>query len=259
MPRKGALYTIIFAGIICLVCSVAVSTAAVALKPRQEFNQLYYQRLNVLEAAGLKKPGESIERTRALKLFEERIRPVVIELATGEPTDQDPDAFDMAAALEDPQTSQAAPPNPAQVQRIPKFAKIYEVLDEAGQVEMVVLPIHGKGLWSTMYGFLAVDADGNTVRGITFYQHGETPGLGGEIENPRWRALWPGRKIYDEKGEPALTVVKGAAGPPEDAPHKVDGLSGATITSRGVGHTVQFWTDDQGFGPYLQKLHEARS
>jgi Na+-transporting NADH:ubiquinone oxidoreductase subunit C len=110
------------------------------------------------------------------------------------------------------------------------------------------------GLWGTLYGYIALAADTQTVRGITFYQHKETPGLGGEVDNARWKALWPGRKVYDARGRPILNVKKGRAGPVESDPHNVDGLSGATITSRGVGHLVRFWLGEEAFGPYLKKV-----
>jgi Na+-transporting NADH:ubiquinone oxidoreductase subunit C len=126
-----------------------------------------------------------------------------------------------------------------------------------GTLDMLVLPIEGKGLWSTMYGFLALDKDLKTVRGLTFYQHGETPGLGGEIDNPRWKALWPDRVAYDEAGEPVIEVIRGRAGTPDEDPHRIDGLSGATITARGVMHTVNFWLGDDGFGPYLETLRQG--
>jgi Na+-transporting NADH:ubiquinone oxidoreductase subunit C len=120
---------------------------------------------------------------------------------------------------------------------------------------MLVLPVEGKGLWSTLYGFLALDADLNTIRGLTFYQHGETPGLGGEVDNRTWKALWPGRKAYKDD-VPVIAVVRGRAGPPSEDPYKVDGLSGATITSRGVTHLVQFWLGENGFEPYIDRLRK---
>src|SRR5262249_21974321 len=138
--------------------------------------------------------------------------------------------FDQRKAQKDPAQSHEAPPNQAKVLRVPNNALVYNVLKN-GQVDTIILPIEGYGLWSTLYGFLALDKDGNTVKGITFYQHGETPGLGGEVDNPKWKALWPGRKVYGPDGKPQLGVVKGQAGPAKDDPFRVDGLSGATITS----------------------------
>ena len=194
---------------------------------------------------------------RIVQLFES-IEAAVIDLTTGRYADVDPLTFDQREAVKDPQRSRQAPPNPAQITRLPDHAKIYQVLKD-GEVEQIILPIEGKGLWSTLYGFIALDADTTTIRGITFYQHGETPGLGGEVDNPVWKARWAGRKAYDEHGNVKISVIKGKAGSPETDPYHVDGLSGATITSRGVNHLVQFWLGENGFGPFLSWFREARS
>jgi Na+-transporting NADH:ubiquinone oxidoreductase subunit C len=139
------------------------------------------------------------------------------------------------------------------VPRIPKKAKIFQVMS-GDNISAVILPVHGKGLWSTMYGFVALGPDGNAIKGLTFYQHGETPGLGGEIDNPRWKGMWPGRKVYADDGTPKIEVIKGQAGPPATDPYRVDGLSGATITGRGVGYLLRFWLGENGFGPYIDKF-----
>jgi len=139
----------------------------------------------------------------------------------------------------------------------PEGLTVYEVRED-GRLDMVVLPVEGKGLWSTLYGFLALDADTTTIRGLAFYQHGETPGLGGEVENPKWTALWVGRKAYDERWRPAIEVVKGQAGAPAEDPHRVDGLSGATITSNGVSRLIERWLGDEGYGPYLAEVRKGR-
>ncbi len=123
-----------------------------------------------------------------------------------------------------------------------------------GVRSMVILQVWGRGLWSTMYGYLALDNDGNTIRGLTFYEHGETPGLGGEVDNPRWKAAWPGRRVFDTNNRPSLVMRKGGAGAPNQDPHGFDGLSGATITSRGVEHLLNFWLGEAGYGPFLAQL-----
>ena len=141
---------------------------------------------------------------------------------------------------------------------MPDDGLVYEVVKD-DEVEAIILPIEGMGLWSTLYGYIALDADVNTIEGITFYEHGETPGLGGEVDNPRWKALWPGRKAFDERGNVKIQVKKGPAGPPSEDPYQVDGLSGATLTSRGVTNMLHFWLGEEGFGPYLDRLSEART
>jgi Na+-transporting NADH:ubiquinone oxidoreductase subunit C len=255
-PRTGTLYTIGFAAAICVVCAILVAAAAVGLGDRQERNRGLDRKRNVLLAAGLVAAGDEPEPGRIEELFAARVRAVVIDRATGAPAaGADPDSYDQRRAAQDPAQSDPAPANPAKVQRLPRRLLAYEV--GGGGPELIVLPVAGKGLWSTLHGYLALDADATTVRGLAFYQHGETPGLGGEIENPGWLARWPGRKLFDAAGTPALAVIKGRAGPPAEDPHRVDGLSGATLTSNGVTHLIRFWAGEHGFGPYLARLRKG--
>ncbi|HFE44094.1 MAG TPA: Na(+)-translocating NADH-quinone reductase subunit C [Nannocystis exedens] len=252
-------YTIFFAGAVSVVCGVLVASAAVVLKPRQDANKLLDQRKQVISVAGLACSKTAADPKAINSCFEDNIREVIIDLKAGTKVDTEHAAtFSMQQAMKDPEMSSEAPPNAAKVLRLPKHAKIYQVVD-GDAVKTLILPIQGYGLWSVLYGFLALDADGNTIKGITFYQHGETPGLGGEVDNPRWKAHWPGRNAYDDQWKPAIKVIKGSAGPPEEDPYSVDGLSGATITSNGVTNLVQYWLSDDGFGPYLSKFREGKS
>lgn len=250
-------YNLGFAAAVCLVCAVVVSSAAVVLADRQERNAALDRQRNVLLAAGLAADGESLDADAVAARFAP-IDPVVVTLATGEPSpDADPAGYDQRAASLDPARSTAAPDNAAGVVRRPNEALVYEVRDEAGRLDLVVLPVEGLGLWGTLYGFVALDGDLRTIRGLTFYEHKETPGLGGEVDNPRWKARWPGRLAFDDDRNPVIAVVKGPAGTVDEAPHAVDGLSGATITSRGVTNLVRFWLGPEGFGPYLARLRTA--
>ena len=130
-------------------------------------------------------------------------------------------------------------------------ATLYAVLDN-GTLEQVILPIEGPGLWATMYGFLAVERDGNTVRGLQFYQHGETPGLGDGVDKPVWRNQWVGKQLFDADGKPQIEVVKGPA--PDGSDYQIDGLAGATLTGRGVSNFVRYWIGEEGYGPFLKEL-----
>lgn len=252
--RNSAAYTIAFSAAICVVCAVLVSSAAVALNARQVANAELDRKKNVLRAAGAMGETEALPAAEVEARFGS-FEAVAVDLRTGQ---EDPAfeivGYDARRALGNPAASRPAPGNPAQITRVPNHAILYKKRDAAGRLELVVLPVEGKGLWSTMYGFLALGPDLKTVRGLTFYQHGETPGLGGEVDNPRWKALWPGRQVFDAAGEPDIEVIRGNAGTPAEDPHRVDGLSGATITSRGVGAMLQFWLGDAGFGPYLEQL-----
>lgn len=255
MPHSGG-YTFRFAAAVSLVASVFVAASAVLLRERQEANKLLDQRRKVLDVAELVEPGESVAAPEVNRRFDESIRSLVIHLASGAAApDVDPNAFDQRKAAQDPATSATAPENPAGVARLPEHALVYHVV-RGGELQSIILPIEGRGLWSTLYGFIALSADLQTVRGITFYQHAETPGLGGEVDNPQWKANWRGRQAFDEAWIPRLEVVKGRAGPPEDAPFDVDGIAGATLTTRGVTNLVRFWLGEQGFGPYLAQYRE---
>jgi Na+-transporting NADH:ubiquinone oxidoreductase subunit C len=246
-------YIIGFAAAVCLVCSIIVSGSAVALRERQDFNKVLDRQKKVLTVAGLMEEGQAISADEVTTLFDDNIEIRLVDLDSGEYNDTlDPETYDQRKATKDPALSESAPDNDAGLQRVPNTALVYHKVSDAG-IDMLILPIEGKGLWSTLYGFIALAPDTTTIRGITFYEHGETPGLGGEIDNPSWKALWPDRQAYRD-GEPAIEVIKGHAGPPEDDPYRVDGLSGATITARGVSKLVRFWLSEEGFQPYLERF-----
>ena len=250
---RSTQYIIGFAAAICLVCGIVVAGSAESLKERQEINKQLDQKKKVLGVVSLYEAGEELTPDQINQRFADNIQAKLVDLATGQYVDasaEDIAAFDQRKARQDPARSAAAEANAAQVARVPNQALVYLKVKD-GAVQNLVLPIEGKGLWSTLYGYLALESDTNTIAGITFYEHGETPGLGGEVENPNWQALWPGRKAFDESWVPKIAVKKGAAGPVAKDPHNVDGLSGATITGRGVGSLLQFWLANERFGAYL--------
>lgn len=246
-------YTLLFATVVCVVCALFVSSANVLLKDRQEVNALLYLRKNVLQAAGLTQPGEKLSSQEALDLFSRRIEPRLVDLSNGEYlTGMNVKEFRQRKARGDPERSRPAPENAAGVRRLPHQAKVYLVRDQES-FSHVVIPVEGLGLYGTLYGFLALERDTRTIAGIAFYENRETPGLGAEVDNPRWRARWPGRKAYDEEWQPRIALVKGHVGTPAENPYEVDALSGATMTSNGVTKLLRFWLSEQGFGPYLEK------
>lgn len=257
--QHSTAYIIGFTAAVCLVCSIFVAGSAVSLKDRQEANVVLDRQEKVLVVSGLMQEGQSLSSEEIGRLFEERVEPFAVNLETGEyDTSIDAVTYDQQKAQKDPASSRAVPENPAKVRRVPDVGLVFQVRGESGELESIIVPIQGAGLWSTLYGYLALAPDTRTIKGITFYQHGETPGLGGEVDNPRWKSLWNGRLAFDENWNPAISVIKGAAGPPKEDPYRVDGLSGATITSRGVDSLVKYWLGDMGFGPYLENVREGK-
>jgi len=255
--QRSSTYIIGFAGVICLVCAVFVSSLAVALKDRQEANKVLDRQTKVLTVAGLIEEGAQKERAEIEKLFASNIKARLVNLTTGQYDEKiSVESFDQLARSKDPATSKSQGANPAGVARTPDIAMVYQLV-KGGEVKALILPIEGKGLWSTLYGFIALGSDTTSIKGITFYQHGETPGLGGEVDNPRWKAQWSGKQAFADGNwaDPKITVVKGLAEPGNQ--YQVDGLSGATITARGVSSLVKFWLGNQGFGPYLASVRDT--
>jgi len=258
--QRSNTYTVLFAAAVCLVCAVFVSAAAVALKPLQEANKVLDVQKKVLDVAGAMGEDESLTPDEITARFEAMIEGQVIDLQSGSFAEGiDAATYDQKKATKDPAQSESAPSNPAGILRVPHNATVY-TLKEDGVVKSIILPISGKGLWSTLYGFLALESDTTTIKGITFYEHGETPGLGGEIDNPRWKSLWNGKLAFAEGDleTPRIKVIKGMARDTEEGrAHHIDGLAGATITGRGVSDLVQFWLGGDGFGPYLSQLRDG--
>ncbi|RBP48332.1 Na(+)-translocating NADH-quinone reductase subunit C [Arenicella xantha] len=254
LPNDNIVKTIGVALLLCLICSIIVSGSATLLKPKQVANKLLDKKSNILTVSGLSDPSKTVD-----ELFKQ-VETRVIDLRTGEYTDAvDADTFDQRKASKDAEyrIDLAKNEDIAGVGGISKYANVYLVRDQ-GEISKIVLPIKGYGLWSTLYGFLALESDGNTVSSITFYEHGETPGLGGEIENPKWQASWHGKQVSETIGNPVIRLIKGSVDPSAaDAEHKIDGLAGATLTSNGVTNLVQFWMGDKAFGPYLKRVHEG--
>lgn len=244
--------TLIVTVLLCLVCSVVVSVTAILLRPIQNANKTLDYKRNILMVAGLYTEGADVEQ-----VFSQKITRKIVDLRTGQLSgDINPETYDQRAAAKNPATSSALSESQdiAKIGRREHFSQIYCVI-ENGQLKTLVLPIKGYGLWSTLYGFIALKPDGNTVSDIIYYQHAETPGLGGEVDNPKWRALWADKLVYAADNTVALSVIKGhsEAGSPQ-ARHQVDGLAGATLTSKGVDNMVHFWLGENGYQSFLQQL-----
>ena len=230
-------YTVL---ILAFVCSALIALTAVGLRPKQEANRLEDQRKNILYATGLYEEDKSIDELFA------PIETRLIELATGLylPEDQmDIQPKSNGRILESNEDI-------AGLHTLERYSPVY-LVKKNGQLSQIILPVRGKGLWSTMYAYVAIDSDLTTIRGVSFYEHGETPGLGGEIENRKWQESWQGKKLYTPTGEMALKLVKGTA---DQNPYQIDGLSGATLTADGVNNLLEFWFGEHGFKPYLFQL-----
>ena len=250
MANESIGKTFVVALTLCIVCSVVVSSASVVLRPSQEANKLLDLKTNILASAGLLQEGIDVETQF------EQISVKVVDLQTGRYSNAvDPATYDQRKASGDPALSVVLEPSqdPAKIKRRENFATVYILEGEQG-LEKMILPIKGYVLWSTMYGFIALESDLQTVAGIGFYEHGETPGLGGEIDNPNWKSSWIGKQAFAED-ELVLTVIKGKVDTNRaGSNYQIDGLAGATLTTKGVDNLVQYWLGDQRFKPFIENL-----
>lgn len=255
MSNDSLLKTFLVAIAVCFVCATAVTTANVALRPRIEANKLNFKRGNIALAAGLLKPGY---KTSEIDAAFKKIDIQVVDLKTGKFVSNDkefnPLTFDSRSVLKNPEMTMvpegAVKPG---VQTVPRYETVYIVKNDKGELERLVLPFFGKGLWSTMYGFVSLESDFQTVGRLLYYDQLETAGLGGEVENPNWANKWIGKKAFDPAGNPKVHVIKGIVDNSDaQKEYKVDGISGATLTCNGVNNQLTYWLTE--FKPLINQL-----
>jgi len=229
----------------CIVCAIIVSVTAVSVRPEQNLNVENEKKVKILAAAGIKtdKVDEEFSKIKTIFVDFETDKLVTID-----------SAYDHIKAASNPDLSTVIPKadDIAVLKRRENIGTIYVWVDEQNDIEKLVLPIRGYGLWGTLYGYLSLDSDLNTVRGIEYYDHKETPGLGGEVDNPNWKSDWYGKRIYNDDGSVALYVTKGAS----STDYEIDGISGATLTTNGVSNMIKYWLGDNGYGPIIKNLNE---
>ena len=252
--------TLLVAFILCVVCSIVVSGTAVMLKPLQDANRVLDRNKNILSAAGRFDAGviseEEVERR--FSQFSQHLVDLrsgrLLSAAELDDLQIDISSYDQRLVITDNKLSEAIPRDldVANIKRRAIYPMVY-VMEDEGEVDIIVLPVNGYGLWGILYGFLELEGDANTVKGLAFYELKETTGLGAEVRNPRWTGLWPGKKIYNDNGDVNLRIVKGIG----VGEYQIDGLSGATLTSRGVDNLIQYWLGAEGFGPLLADIRNS--
>ena len=231
-------YTLVFTSIVTIVLGFFLALAADGLRDLQDLNVENDMRKNILLSLGFK-PGAETPWTsdEIQKLFEENIEALVLD-ASGQRTEKDSKEIDTEKDLE--------------------FLPIYlkKIGDDVGGY---AIPIAGKGLWSTLFGYFAIEPDGRTVKGITFYKHGETPGLGGEVDKAWFQQNFIGKRFVDENDQLlGIHVIKGKVqSDDQEAYHKVDGISGATMTGKGLEY---FLKDDLAkYEPFFKQVRGRQS
>ena len=248
--------TLIVAVSLCLVCSALISFSAVELRDLQEANKPLDKQNKILSAAGLLKEGSDVS-----ELFKS-IDSKIVNLETGK-FDFDINVldYDEGSFSRNPETSieLSSDKDIALLKRRENFQTVY-LHYENDDLNAIILPVRGYGLWGTMKGYLALRPDFKTIIGLEFFDHKETPGLGGEIDNPKWKAIWKGKEVFSNSGEVVISVIKGSVDKSSNqSKYQVDGLSGATITSNGVTNLLSFWLGDMGYGPLIENIKSSET
>jgi Na+-transporting NADH:ubiquinone oxidoreductase subunit C len=253
--KDSVLRTLLVSFVVCFICSLVVSYSAVSLRDAQETNKLNDKRTKILQAAGIFNPNLPVEDQF------NKLEQKYIDFSSGILIDEvdglDLSTYDPVEFSKKINFSKAVNPDQdiAIIKSQELYGKIYILRDQDQGIDKVVLPVRGYGLWGTLFGFISLGADLNTIEGLEFYEHKETPGLGGEVDNPNWKNLWKGKKIYDLRNLVEIEVIKGKVSQNDlNIAYKVDGLSGATLTSRGITNMMHYWFGDNGYKTALEGL-----
>ena len=251
--NKDSALNIAFVGIgLCLLCSAIISLIAIQLRSVQNENVVKDMQKKIVSSAGLQLEYGSVENAMM------NIKTIVVDLDQGKIVDINPNSYELSNELREEGKYKflSAENDIASIKKREKYSKVFiEYKDD--KINTLILPVRGYGLWGILYGYLAIKSDFNTVAGLEFYEHKETPGLGAEIDNPKWKALWKGKKIYQENGEVSLKVIKGnVLASSDNVNYEVDGLSGATLTCNGVTNLIAYWMGSDGFLNFINNLRE---
>lgn len=256
LKKDSVMGTMVFIVTLSLLCSFMITGTAELLKERKLVKKRDELKRYVLMAADVDISGDKDFRA----IFEKSVTPILIDIESGaiEPKERiEVMDFDERMAAINPEKSRKPKKDTARIRSRADEVRVFKVFDDQGQLSSVVMPIYGKGLWSIIYGYVALKPDFNTIENIVIYEHGETPGIGDFLNDPEWTDKFRDKLVFDEAGKVALKVVKGGA--KEGDVSGVDAVSGATMTGRGVQRSIQFWFGEEGFKTFLDKLKASEA
>jgi Na+-transporting NADH:ubiquinone oxidoreductase subunit C len=248
LPNESRAKTILVAFLVSAACAALVSGATVMLRPIQAANRAAeeHARIEAL-VRGIPGMADLLEQSGG------ELSTVVIDLASGRAAQEvTPATLESALSDTDNWTDLDPAADLAGLGLRPNFAQVF-LLREGEEVSLILLPLSGQGYGGRIDAIMALRGDTNTIAGLAVTRHGETPGLGGRIEEAAWQASFPGTLLRDEAGEMRFRVAQG----PASGVHEVDGITGATRTGRGVTNMVRFWLGPDGYGPFLDAIRRG--
>jgi len=220
--RQSNTYIVLYAVAITVVCGGLLAFAAVSLKDKQDANIALEQKKNILSSVITLKEGDNIDQ-----LYSSQVKGFVLDYSGNVKEGMKPEQVELAKEYKKAPTERLLP--------------VYEFRNQAdpSKVEYAVMPVYGYGLWNNIWGFVAVKSDFSTIQGVKFQHAGETPGLGARIDSDEIQERYKGKTIFDNATLTSVAMQKGEGQDYGDEPHKVDGMSGATLTGKGVNNMLK--------------------
>ena len=234
--RQSNLYIILYSAAITVVCGGALAIASQGLKPMQDANIEMERKQNILATVMDLNEDINIE-----EIYKSRIKEMVIDYNGNAKAGMKASDVNIAKEYKKKPEERLLP--------------VYEFLDQADstKVDNAILPVYGYGLWNNIWGFVALESDLNTVRGVKFAHAGETPGLGARIESDEVQSRFKGKTILEAGELMSIVIQKGEGNDYSNDKHKVDGMSGATLTGKGVNNMLKDY-----FACYLNYLKKSK-
>jgi Na+-transporting NADH:ubiquinone oxidoreductase subunit C len=233
--RQSNLYIVIYSGVLTIVCGGLLALAAEGLKEKQQFNIDMEQKKNILATVIVLEEGADVNA-----VYSKKVKAFVVDYQGNVKEGMQPKDVNLAAEYK------KAP--------VDRLLPVYEFKNETdpNKTEYVVLPVFGYGLWNNIWGFVALKSDLSTIQGVKFQHAGETPGLGARIESDQdVQDRYKGKTIYEDGKLVSVTMMKGEGQDYSDDKHEVDGMSGATLTAKGVNNMLKDYL--ASYENYLKK------
>jgi Na+-transporting NADH:ubiquinone oxidoreductase subunit C len=222
--QRSNLYIILYTAALTVICGLLLSVTSIGLKPRQEENILLEQKTNILATV---MPLDLSDKKGIASTYDKRVKSYVVDFNGKVIDGLKVTEVNIVDEYKKPQKERRLP--------------VYEVLSETNpnQTDFIVLPVYGYGLWNNIWGFVSLKGDLSTINGVKFDHAGETPGLGARIATDEIQARYKGKQIFDNVNLTSVTMMKGENQDYSNDTHKVDGMSGATLTAKGVNNMLR--------------------
>jgi len=245
--QQSNTYVIVYSAVLTVILGLLLSGSAQILGPKQKEAIALDKKKQILGAVISAEEIGAMTPAQVNEFYNSHISSTVVDINGKEVTEGGVTAEQVEIAKDYKK--------PADQRAYPVF--IYHADGNPSDVKSYILPLYGAGLWDAIWGYVALETDMNTVGGITLAHAGETPGLGARITEGDVQARYVGKKIFDESGElVAVQMMKGEGKDYSSDLHKVDGMSGATITANGVNNMLKAYLGN--YEAYI-KAHSSNS